>query len=440
MSRPSREVTLSLPPLRPYQKRLVLDPRRVVVTVSAPQIGKTLALAVWLLSMAWMRPGSLSWWAAPTYLQTVPGFRTLRDLAVSAGIALKVNEARGAMLIRLIQGADIEFRSWDNPDNLSGPSVHHLVADEAHLITSLAKRKLKDRLSDTLGPERYIGNSDDADGEFAALWEAADDPEKPRQGAVRWTWEDKYEALLESNPDAAADYLEYVENERSEMSPSLFDAVFRALWTESQHSVFQGVNEALTLEKSKEPLKGVARYVIPWDIAEAQTFTVGLPIPVRAREVDITAMERFRWVGYTKLEDRIEDFGKRFPGVVHVVELNGPGRPVAAHLRKRGLKVYGWTTQNRVAKKRQVYQPTKGEAMEWTASDIANGIIRLAPLKPLPAELKAVRREKTPSGNYVYKSKGDMTNDCVMSLIIGNAVRRMILRHRMPAPRPKEAA
>ena len=122
---------LYLPPLRPYQLPVLLSTARDDVTISAPQLGKTLTGGLWLLAMAWAGGASAEpwWWTAPTYGMAKQGFEKFCDCARSAGI-LRDATTSVPLTANLINGARIEARSWEIPEHLYGPTIRGAVIDE----------------------------------------------------------------------------------------------------------------------------------------------------------------------------------------------------------------------------------------------------------------------------------------------------------------------
>lgn len=413
---PTAAHCLVLPPLRNYQEDLLLDRVRTGVILSAPQIGKTAAVACWLLALAWSGPGRLYWWTAPTYQQDLPGMYAIEKLASSAGILESTTKARGSMRVQLTNGSMIDFRSWDNPDNLSGPTVWGLVADEAHLLNPTASRAIRERLSSTGGPIRLIGNSGDIDGEFKRLCDIAADPMSKDYSFTRWTWRDKLAAL---DAGERAFYAHIIDDEQIALPSWQFKAVYEAEWTTSLSAVFLGVQEANKLHTLKRPRNKDEQYVIGWDIAEAHDYTVGMPVQLIS-PAKVQAMIRFRRIDYTQLEDRIARASKHWNNALSIIEINGPGRPVFQALRRRGVRVYPWTTTS----------ASKNDMVLATAGDIEYQRLLMADMPPLQAELSAYRSKRTAGGAYAYSAPSGRHDDCVMSLCIGNWGRRLMMAQK----------
>lgn len=113
--------------LYPTQYDFVTCKERFTAFVAGIGSGKTFGGAVKGVSLA--LPGTLGLVAAPTY----PMLRdaTLRAYQEILGGTFELH--KGEMLGRLSNGAEILFRSADNPDRLRGPNIHWAHLDEAAL-------------------------------------------------------------------------------------------------------------------------------------------------------------------------------------------------------------------------------------------------------------------------------------------------------------------
>lgn len=77
--------------------------------------------------------GSLGVVAAPTYpMLRDATLRTFLDMAREAGVLADFKQ--GEMLVRLINGTEVMFRSADNPDRLRGPNIGWFWLDEAAMM------------------------------------------------------------------------------------------------------------------------------------------------------------------------------------------------------------------------------------------------------------------------------------------------------------------
>lgn len=225
---------------------------RIDLTVSAPQLGKSLMLGSWLLGACW-EDGERnlewpSWWCAPTFEQARQGY--LRYVVAPARRAGILRSYTSAVPLRaeLVNGQIIEARSWDRPDGLYGPTVKRVAGDEFGLLTTEAWAAISSRLRETtihgLGWFRGAGNVQEVGGTAEMLYREA---ESGRDGwACRtWTWRDRaaaapcgcdvqtieIEAAAKHHPQCHRGiYLTGLSDERAVMSESHFRQLYEAEW------------------------------------------------------------------------------------------------------------------------------------------------------------------------------------------------------------------
>lgn len=222
--------------------------------MSAPQLGKTTVLQIWLLACGWMHGADRRpwWWAAPIYDQARHGFRGFCDLARSAGV-LKECTTTPPLTALLINGARYEARSWDRPEGMYGPSILGAGIDEFGMLTDTAYSALSSRRAETIqqgfGRFRYAGNVGEMGGPAEKLWRMAEDG-APGFACRRWTWRDR--ALAEPcSCDEGAEipvgletagshvpecrrgiYLGFIAREKARMTPTRFRSLYDAEWVD----------------------------------------------------------------------------------------------------------------------------------------------------------------------------------------------------------------
>ncbi|HLC28331.1 MAG TPA: terminase family protein [Dehalococcoidia bacterium] len=404
------------------QERLVADRARDVVTLSATQVGKSYALAAWLVASAVEHPRPHPWWwVAPTYKQAEIGFNYVRGFARAGGLLVSERHTSPPS-VRLIRGAQIEFRTWDNPQNLMGSPIAGGVVDEAGLLTIEADSAISSRRSGTLGPLRYIGNPGSSASPFrrlCSLGEQGADPSSEWYGVYsfhRWTWRDKYEALMRTDSSGASEYARFVDQERARLPEYEFRRLYEAEWTEDEAAVFQSL-PGPGLPAIVGPAAGDS-YLVGVDVAQQQDYLVAVIISRLLRGV--VGMARWRGVPYPQSADRLAALSDSWSRAPLAIEDNGPGIALFQDLQRRGTPAYPFTTTG----------PSKQEAVMHLAGELARKdgrAFRYADLPPLEQELKMYRYKRMPSGNYQYGAAAGDHDDCVMALAIG----LWVLDHRV---------
>lgn len=411
----ARRLTIDLPPLAYYQERLLSDQRREVATVSATQIGKTFVLALWLLVTA-MRSKETRfpwWWLAPTRNQLQQGFEYIREFGRSVGLLNGEPREWPYPIVRLPGGRRIEFRSWDRPQNLAGTTILGGVVDEAGLLSMQAQAMISTRRSATLGPMRYIGNPGLTTGPFRKLCRKGENGEG-NFSLHRWTWEDRHRWLESKDPERAAAYAEFIEEERSTLPEVEFRRLYQAEWTADESAVFHNVTDVTRGLPIDTPQAG-RDYVIGVDCAQRQDYMVAMVLEADRTRARAVHMQRWRGLPYKQAVERLVALSDRWNRAPLIVEENGPGVAVCEEL---------WQCRNRGYVAFTTTQQSKQEAILTLAADMEHDRIELAEMPPLQGELEMFRYQRTPSMLYRYSAPEGEHDDTVMALAIANWGRR----------------
>jgi len=393
---------LRLPSLRPYQQTLLTDRARDVLTVSATQVGKTYALACWLLGQMWVYRGIHPWWwCAPVYPQVEAGYRLMAAMAKASGV-LESERSSPFPRLKLLNGTVAEFRSWEREQNLMGTSIAGGVVDEAGLLSPQAQAAISTRRSSTLGPLRYIGNPGVVAGPFRRLCALAEAPDHDPAifSAHKWTWKDKANALPEHQ---RREYEAFVHQEQLSLPEYEFRRLYEAEWTEDEAAVFRGVDAVVEWGQSELLPPDADDFVLGVDVGQTNDYLVVCSFGIKTRRIEIR--DRFRGIGYPQAAERIQQIALGLQHAVITVEVNGPGVALVQELDRLGVDYLPFTTTNQ----------SKQEIVIGLAADIQQKRVRIADHVPLPYELAAFRYERLPSGLYRYGAPAGEHDDCVMA-------------------------
>lgn len=149
------KITYNRPALADYQTAIIDAPQRYTVTAASTKAGKTASHIVWLFEMALQgRKGQSFWWVAPVYGQAEIAFRRFKEQTTAK--LFTANESK--LRLVLPNGAMIEFKSAEKPDNLYGDDVFAAVFDEFTRAREEAWHALRSTLTKTRGKCKLIGN------------------------------------------------------------------------------------------------------------------------------------------------------------------------------------------------------------------------------------------------------------------------------------------
>lgn len=365
-------------------------------------------MASWLLAYAWEFPGLHPyWWLAPTYNQVVAGFRLMVALASSAGVVRGRPTTSPFPVLSLVSGSRIEFRSWEREQNLMGTSVAGGVIDEAGLLTPEAQAAISSRRSETLGPLRYIGNPGIVAGPFrrlCGLGIEASVPGSPMSKVYsfhRWTWQDKYNALLDENPAKAADYVTFIEQERASLPDFEFRRLYDAEWTEDEAAVFRGVASVVSDNGLSAPDSD--QFCLGVDVAQVSDYLCAVSIGAKGRRLELRS--RMRGVPYPAAAVELASLQRSMGNAPIVLEINGPGVALAQEFDRLCVQYIPFTTTSQ----------SKQELVMTLAADVQEKRVTIADHAPMPEEFERFRYERTPSGTYRYSAPSGEHDDTVMA-------------------------
>jgi hypothetical protein len=152
-----REINYTRPFMYSYQTEILNCPQRFTVTLASTKIGKTASHVVWLFEQALACKANQSvWWIAPTFGQAKIAFNRMK-VQISDRDFFTANETN--LVITLVTGAKIEFKTGEKPDNLYGDDVYAAVFDEFTRAREAAWFALRSTLTSTGGKCKFIGNA-----------------------------------------------------------------------------------------------------------------------------------------------------------------------------------------------------------------------------------------------------------------------------------------
>jgi hypothetical protein len=151
------KINYTRPPLYPYQIAILDAQARFTVTIASTKVGKTASHIVWLFEEALKCSANQSvWWIAPTFTQARIAFDRMK-VQISDWNFYKANETN--LIITLVTGVKIHFKTAEKPDNLYGDDVYAFVFDEFTRAREAAWFALRSTITSTGGKGKFIGNA-----------------------------------------------------------------------------------------------------------------------------------------------------------------------------------------------------------------------------------------------------------------------------------------
>lgn len=259
------------PPLFPYQTAILNSTARYTCTEASTKVGKTASHIVWLFEQALQCKENQSvWWVAPTFSQAKIAFDRMK-VQIKPKEIYKANESN--LVLTLITGVKIQFKTAEKPDNLYGDDVYAAVVDEASRVREAAWFALRTTITSTGGKVKFIGNVRGRKNFFYKMCQRAKTRDAVTNGG-------QYEYFKITAYDAAAagmmtkdgrPFTEEIEDAKRDLPESVFRELYLAEATEDGSNPFG--------------LKHIAGCVTPYSTQPTICYGVDL-----AKSVDWTAI------------------------------------------------------------------------------------------------------------------------------------------------------
>jgi len=322
-----RKIVFRRPYLYPEQEEFLYNPARYSIVEAATKVGKTYGCIVWILEQACITggPGKHFWWVAPNYSQAAIAFE--RACLYAPKWAIKPNKT--AMSIRIINGAVINFKSGEKPDNLYGEDVWACVIDEATRMREAAWIAIRTTLTATKGPVRIIGN---VKGKRNWAYRLA---RKAEDGA-----DNTYHARLDAL--TAAKYgiynVQEMEEARNHMPEDAWKELYMAIPTADGANPFGHDNIAACGLPGLAPGPAVAFGV---DVARKADWTVVVGLN---RNLQVCYFDRLQRTTWPEIEKRVMVAIKNKPTLV---DSTGVGDNFLGHIQVKCASAEGYVFTNR---------------------------------------------------------------------------------------------
>lgn len=388
------KINYTRPPLYPYQRDILDSPARYTVCLAATKVGKTAAHIVWLFEQALLcKKGQSVWWVAPTFSQAKIAYDRMK-VQVSNRDFYKANETN--LILTLITGVKIHFKTAEKPDNLFGDDVYAFVFDEFTRAREAAWFALRTTITSTGGKGKFIGNAKGRKNWGYKLWIRAKERDNVKNGG-------QYEFFKITAYDAAdagmmtkdgRPFIEEIEEAKKDLPESVFNELYLAEASEDGSNPF-GINH---IAGCVMPLSVHPAICYGIDLAKSVDNTAIIGLDQRASVSDLRHFRR-SWGATT---DEI----KSLPDIPMAVDSTGAGDPIVEDVQKYKSDVEGYVFSQR----------SKQQLMEGLAQAIQKRLIAF-PDGVIRNELESFEYEYTRTGVKYSAPSGDH-DDAVCALAL----------------------
>jgi hypothetical protein len=362
------------------------DPVRFKVIDAGRRWGKTRGCITWITLKLLENQNSMGWWVAPVYPQAKIAYRYF--LKLYSHFIVKKNESE--LMITLVGGSILFFKSADKPDNLRGEGINFLVLDECGVMKEDTWTEvLRPALMDTKGEACFIGTPKGMNWFHALFMEGQDALKKYIK-----SWQ--YSSY--DNPTIDPNEIKLLENELPEQ---VVQQEIYAEFIEDIGGIFRGV-KACAIGNFEEP-QHKREYYMGVDLARKNDFTV-ISV-VRADTGSLVAWDRFNKINWSLQEERILKYAEKYKPHIKIDE-GQVGDKVLEDLQMKYADIEGvmFTNANKTA------------MINHLSNLIEKKIISYPDIPELVNELQIYQYEVLPSGNLRMNAPLGYHDDCVISL------------------------
>lgn len=394
---PTRRFVYTRPPLYAKQETAIFnpidlngDPARYSIIEASTKAGKTVGCIAWLFEEAYKgTKGQAYWWIAPVYNQAKIAF-TRSVEAIPPEFIRHVHN--GDLVIYLINGTAIYYKSGEKPDGLYGEDVYAAVIDEASRLREESWHAVRSTLTATRGPVRLIGNVKGRKNFFYAL------ARKAESGAAGMSF---HRIVASDAVDAGVLDASEIEDARRVLPDHAFRELYLAQASDDGGNPF-GLD---SIAKCIWPLSETEPRVWGWDLAKSTDWTVGTALDDHGR---VCRFERWQHIPWSETVNRI----LKFTGDTQaLVDSTGVGDPIVEALQAK--KPQTFEGYNFSSSSKQKLMEGLAMAVQSREVTILDGVMR--------SEMELFEYEYTRTGvRYSAPDGYDYHDDCVCSLALAN--------------------
>lgn len=386
------QVSYERPFIYPYQKAIIDTQARFTITEASTKVGKTTSCYIWLHERALMgKANHKYWWVAPVYSQAKIAFTRL--INALRGCEYKVNLSE--LTITIINGAVIEFKSADKPNNLYGEDVYAVVVDEFTRMKEESWFAIRSTISATNGMCQFIGNVRGRGWGYKLAQKAKND--------ISGQW--KYNcitALVASEGGLVTKdgrpFSDEVAEAKKDLPIDIFNELYLCIPTDTGSNPF-GIK---SIEYCIKPMSNNPSVCYGIDLAKSVDYTAIIGMD---NNKNVSYLDRFQ-SDWGNTMERI----KRLPRLPMLIDASGVGDPIVEQLINQGYPVQGFKFTSQ----------SKQQLMVGLQNSIQTKDIGF-PEGVIVDELNAYEYEYSNSG-VKYSAPAGMHDDCVCALALCNKI------------------
>lgn len=379
------------------QLHIIENQRRFNVIAAGRRFGKTVVAIQALKEYA--AQGKRIWWTAQTYKAVNKVWRELSTHYKHERVDKTMKE------IHLSNGGYIGVRSLNEYDNLRSEGLEVVFIDEAAFVSPNAwydvlQAMLLDGGKDSIA--WFMCNPKGLNW-FYDLYALGNDDNEPDWVSFHFTSYD--------NPRIPPEEIDAIKRRTPARK---FQEEYLAEFVDADGAVFRNVRTCATVQPQSEPVQG-HNYVFAVDWGRDNDFTVIAIMDTTTAE--LVAIERFNQIDYTLQQTRLKSAYERWKPDIIIAESNAMGQPNIDALRRDGLPVRAFNTN----------QKSKASIIEGLALAFETEQIHIINHPVLVHELVSYEQKRTEGGAFKFSAPEGQHDDTVMALAIAWSFARRVV-------------
>lgn len=398
------------------QRTWFLDDSPVKVAACGRRWGKTESAAVDVATAAIMCPASIQMIVSPTYDQSRLISDTVERLLLSSGATRPLTKVTRTPYPRITIGRSIIMARTADEDgrNLRGHTAHRVIVDEAAYVRDrVIEEVIAPMLADTDGRLVMI-STPFGKNHFYRAFVRGQTGDSQGDGGSRVS---SFQFPSWLNPHISR---QYIEAQRSELTPRQFAVEYEAQFLDDQASVFawDAVRSAVARHDGfpgRDYHDQDECVVAGIDWGRYGDYTAVVAVEVGSHGVlRVIGTDRFNGIGWNMQIARMVEFLRRYRVSSALVDQTSLGDPLLEQLRSAlsdsGLEVHvgGFVFTNQ----------SKRDLIERLALHFARGTIAIPDDEQLIRELQYFEYELTDSGSVRMHARRGCHDDLVCALAL----------------------
>ncbi len=382
------EITVELGGLFEHQREFLGVEKRFAAVCAGWKAGKSTAASYYAARELLRRPRARGCWLSPVYEQAVKiGMEGISGLLPAGYFTPRTS---GTPTITVANGAEISFRSAEEPSRLFGFAHDFLVVDEGWNVSAASWHAALSTLVATNVPVRVLSNAGTRGTWLHELFMRGVDGD-PDVWSARWP------TALNPTVSRAT-----IEEARRRLSAQRFRSEWLGEFLDVGSAIFGDIRPCIVGEL-QEPRAG-AEYVGGLDVARSIDYNVATIIDVRTRNV--VAWSRWTGTSWESTYARVAALSAKYNRCRFFCDRTGLGDVVLERLERAGVPVEGILFTN----------ASKRDMLDELTNRLQRVEITFPPIEVLIAELESFTSSTTPNGTIRYHAPGAGHDDAVISL------------------------